>query len=75
VTRSDKRAIPFPDLVKRDFTAPAPNVKWVGDMTEIPTDEGKLYVELVIHADPQSQYHRHRHPPAPRSPATHPTRR
>ena len=33
----------FPDRLQRDFTAPAPNVKWCGDMTEIPTDEGKLY--------------------------------
>jgi len=48
LTRPDKRAIPFPDLVKRDFTAPAPNVKWVGDMTEIPTDEGKLYLSTAI---------------------------
>jgi hypothetical protein len=44
LTRPDKRAVPFPDLVNRDFTAPGPNVKWVGDMTEIPTDEGKLYL-------------------------------
>ncbi len=48
LTRPDKRAVPFPDLVQRDFTAPAPNVKWVGDMTEIPTDEGKLYLATVI---------------------------
>jgi putative transposase len=48
LTRPDKRAIPFPDLVKRDFTASAPNVKWVGDMTEIPTDEGKLYLSTAI---------------------------
>ena len=34
--------------MKRDFTAPTPNVKWVGDMTEIPTDEGKLYLATVI---------------------------
>jgi putative transposase len=40
--------VPFADLVKRDFTAPAPNVKWVGDMTEIPTDEGKLYLSTAI---------------------------
>ncbi|MEU4645394.1 IS3 family transposase, partial [Micromonospora sp. NPDC023814] len=31
-----------PDLVKRVFTAPAPDVAWCGDMTEIRTDEGKL---------------------------------
>ena len=48
LTRPDKRAVPFPDLVKRDFTAPAPNMKWVGDMTEIPTDEGKLYLSTAI---------------------------
>ncbi|MEU4674805.1 IS3 family transposase [Amycolatopsis sp. NPDC023774] len=48
LTRPDKRAVPFPDLVKRDFTAPTPNTKWVGDMTEIPTDEGKLYLSTAI---------------------------
>jgi putative transposase len=48
LTRPDKRAVPFPDLVNRDFTAPAPNMKWVGDMTEIPTDEGKLYLSTAI---------------------------
>jgi putative transposase len=48
LTRPDKRAVPFPDLVQRDFTAPAPNVKWVGDMTEIPTDEGKFYLSTAI---------------------------
>ncbi|QYN18944.1 IS3 family transposase [Amycolatopsis sp. DSM 110486] len=48
LTRPDKRAVPFPDLVKRDFTAPAPNTKWVGDMTEIPTGEGKLYLSTAI---------------------------
>jgi len=34
--------------VKRDFTAPAPDVKWCGDITEIPTDEGKLYMATAI---------------------------
>ena len=48
LTRPDKRAVPFHDLVKRDFTAPAPNMTWVGDMTEIPTDEGKLYLSTAI---------------------------
>lgn len=47
LTRPDKRAVPFPDLIKRDFSAPAPNVKWCGDMTEIPTLEGKLYLADV----------------------------
>ena len=41
LTKQDKTAPKFPDLVKRDFTAAAPNRKWVGDMTEIPTDRGQ----------------------------------
>lgn len=48
LTRPDKRKRPFPDLVKRDFAAPAPDVKWCGDITEIPTDEGKLYLATAI---------------------------
>jgi putative transposase len=48
LTRQDKKAPKFLDLLKRDFSAPAPNVKWCGDMTEIPTDEGKLYLATVL---------------------------
>jgi putative transposase len=48
LTRPDKGKRPFPDLVKRDFTAPAPNVKWCGDITEVPTDEGKLYLATAL---------------------------
>ena len=52
LTRADKTKAPFPDLVRRDFTAGAPNTKWVGDITEIPTgpdDRGpKLYLATVI---------------------------
>ena len=47
LTRQDRKAPKFPDLLERDFTAPAPNLKWCGDMTEIPTDEGKLYLATV----------------------------
>jgi transposase InsO family protein len=47
LTRPDKGAVPFPDLVRRDFSAPGPNVKWCGDMTEIPTREGRLYLADV----------------------------
>ncbi|MFI6308511.1 IS3 family transposase [Amycolatopsis thailandensis] len=32
------------DLVRRDFTADAPDVKWLTDITEHPTGEGKLYL-------------------------------
>jgi len=48
LTKQDRSAPKFPDLLKRDFSAPAPNVKWCGDMTEIPTDEGKLYLATVL---------------------------
>jgi transposase InsO family protein len=47
LTRPDKAAAAAPDLVKRDFTAPAVNLKWCGDLTEIPTDDGKLYLAHV----------------------------
>ncbi len=32
------------DLVQRDFSAPAPDMVWLTDITEHPTGEGKLYV-------------------------------
>lgn len=32
------------DLLQRDFTATAPNQRWVADVTEFPTGEGKLYL-------------------------------
>lgn len=47
LTRPDKAAAPIADLVGRDFTAEAINVKWCGDLTEIPTDEAKLYLATV----------------------------
>jgi transposase InsO family protein len=37
-----------PDLVKRDFPAAVVNRKWYGDGTEIPTGEGKLYLDSVL---------------------------
>jgi transposase InsO family protein len=48
LTRPDKAAKPLPDLVKRDFSAKALNEKWCGDLTELPTDEGKLYLSSVL---------------------------
>lgn len=37
-----------PDLVRRDFTAPAPGLKFIGDITYIRTWEGFLYLATVI---------------------------
>lgn len=48
LTRQDKTAPKFPDLVKRNVTAEEPNQTWVGDMTEIPTESGTLYLATVI---------------------------
>jgi len=37
-----------PDLVKRTFTASAPNQLWVADLTQHGTDEGWLYLATVM---------------------------
>jgi len=39
---------PAPDLVHRDFTADAPGVKLVGDITYLPTWQGWLFLATVI---------------------------
>jgi putative transposase len=46
-TRRDPAAAPAPDLVNRDFTAPAPNRLWVADISRIPTGEGPLWLASV----------------------------
>lgn len=48
LTRPDKAADPIPDLVARDFDADEVDEKWCGDLTEIPTGEGKLYLGTVL---------------------------
>jgi transposase InsO family protein len=47
--RNGKKAGPpvHDDLVRRDFTATAPNRLWLADITEHPTTEGKLYLCAV----------------------------
>jgi putative transposase len=48
-TRADKSARKAPDALERDFTPPpAPDVRWCGDLTEIPTDEGAFYLAGVL---------------------------
>ena len=47
-TRPDPAAVRAPDLVKRDFTATAPNLKWVADFTYCSTWSGIVYVAFVI---------------------------
>jgi putative transposase len=47
-TNADHFAKPAVDLVKRQFTATAPNQLWVADMTYIPTWEGFTYLATVL---------------------------
>jgi putative transposase len=47
-TRPDPQAARRPDLVKRDFTAPAPNRLWVGDFTYLRCWQGVVYFAFVI---------------------------
>lgn len=49
LTRADKSARKAPDLLRRNFAPPArPNLAWVGDLTEIPNDEGRFYLASVL---------------------------
>jgi putative transposase len=48
LTRQAKRAVSAADLIGRDFTAPRPGMRLAGDMTELTTLEGKLYLATCI---------------------------
>jgi putative transposase len=49
LTKPDRSARKAPDLLGRDFAAPQrPDTRWVGDLTEIPTDEGKFYLAAIL---------------------------
>ncbi|MFF3390130.1 IS3 family transposase [Streptomyces sp. NPDC002669] len=43
-TRPDRKARPAPDLIGRDFHAEVPGTKLVGDITALPTGEGRRYL-------------------------------
>jgi len=48
-TRPDAAAGKAPDLLMRDFSLrDKPNQAWVGDLTDIPNDEGRLYLASVL---------------------------
>ena len=47
-TRRDDTGRPAPDLLDRDFTATAPNQRWVADITYIPTWSGFLFLAVVV---------------------------
>jgi len=49
MTTNSKHNFPIaPNILNRDFYSSAPNVKYVGDITYIPTSEGWLYLATVI---------------------------
>lgn len=49
LTRPDRCGRKAPDALRRDFTPPQrPNVRWCGDLTEIPTAEGRFYLAAVL---------------------------
>jgi transposase InsO family protein len=47
-TRAGRGRWRAPDLIGRDFGTDRLNHKWYGDGTEIPTEEGKLYLDSVL---------------------------
>jgi putative transposase len=50
LTRRDPQAAPAPDLVERNFTPPGPDRLWVADITQQRTDQGWLYLAVVLDA-------------------------
>ncbi|MFF7637467.1 DDE-type integrase/transposase/recombinase [Kitasatospora sp. NPDC008050] len=48
LTRQGRKPVFTPDLIGRDFTAPRPGVRLVGDMTFLPTEEGRLYLATAF---------------------------
>ena len=49
VTTDSNHALPIaPNLLARNFTVSAPNLVWAGDMTYIPTEQGWLYLAVVL---------------------------
>ena len=50
ITTTDSRHdLPIaPNLLNRNFTVAAPNLTWSGDITYIPTEEGWLFLAVVI---------------------------
>ncbi|MEJ2376442.1 MAG: IS3 family transposase, partial [Pseudolabrys sp.] len=48
-TTNSNHSLPVaPNLLEQDFTAAAANQKWVSDITYIATDEGWLYLAVVV---------------------------
>lgn len=48
LTKADSAAQKAENLIRRNFTAEAPNQKWLTDITQIPCADGKLYIAAVL---------------------------
>ncbi|MCP4081409.1 MAG: DDE-type integrase/transposase/recombinase [Planctomycetaceae bacterium] len=48
MTRPDEAAAPIPALVNRDYSTGPVDQRWCGDLAEIPTGQGKLYLAIVL---------------------------
>jgi len=49
ITTDSRHGLPVaPNLLDRNFTVASPNRAWVGDVTYIPTEEGWLYLAVVM---------------------------
>ncbi len=49
LTKADRSARKAPDALQRDFRPPErPDVRWCGDLTDIPNDEGRFYLATVL---------------------------
>lgn len=48
LTRADAETQKAENLIQQDFTADTPNSKWLTDITEIPCQDGKLYLAPVL---------------------------
>lgn len=47
-TKANPKAKAAPNLLEQNFTATAPNQRWVADFTYVATGEGWLYVAIVL---------------------------
>jgi transposase InsO family protein len=48
ITKADRDAQASENIINQDFTALQPNEKWLGDITEIETADGKLYLSAIL---------------------------
>jgi putative transposase len=48
LTKEDIEAQKSENLLKQDFSADTPNTKWLTDISEVPTADGKLYISPVF---------------------------